>query len=127
MNELLRLRIAAVVKANRVGKLLDLRLRSGQEVPAAAIGLGIEMLIDAGDINLLARSRIVRRLVRIEAYGDDFVILARRKLQHAQRAGLAYQLFAAKHRAGVINQVQNHRAAGLKVVAQLYRSCRFHP
>ena len=115
------LRIAAVMKAHRLGQLLDLRLLAGQEVPAIAVGLVLQMLVHAVDVNLLLLGRVLRCLVRIEAHRDNFVFIARRKLQHAQRAGFARQFLAAQHGAGVIHQVQDDRPAGVEVIAQLHR------
>src|SRR5580693_4023542 len=79
------------------------------------------MLVDPVDINLLLGSGVSRRFVRIDAYRDDFILIARRELHHAESAGLTRQLLAAQHRAGVVDQVQNHRTAGLEVIAESYR------
>src|SRR5271166_4229097 len=83
MDELSGAWIAAVMKSGRVGKLLDLRLLAGQEVPAIAIGLVFQMLVHARDVNLLLLCRILGSLVRVEAYRDNFVFIPRGEPQRS--------------------------------------------
>ena len=49
VNELPGARIAVITKANCIGQLLDLWLLAGEKMPAIAIGLVVQMLVDAGN------------------------------------------------------------------------------
>src|SRR5208283_3354526 len=56
VNELSGARIAPVTKSHGIGKLPDLLLLAGQEVPAITIGPAFQMLVHAGDVDLLLLS-----------------------------------------------------------------------
>ena len=60
-------------------------------------------------VGRLLRRRQLRRLLRIEAHGDDVELLADAELQHAQRARQAVQHLRAEHRALVVHERQDHR------------------
>ena len=54
-------------------------------------------------------ARLLRRVARIDADGDDVELLADVELQLRQRAGRPLEHHAAEHRAAVVHEVEEHR------------------
>ena len=105
---------AGIAKSHCLSQGVDLRLLTGEEVPACG-GLGMAVALDVH--RLLFRGEL-RALGGIDADSDDVEVLAGAELDHLERADEAIQLLRAEHGAGVIDDGENDRALG-EVVAEL--------
>ena len=99
------LRVVFVFKAGGFGDLVDRILVADQEMPAL---LGAGALVALQDFGLLFGGGF-GSVFGVEAHGDDVEFLADVELQHAQGAFEAGQFFAAEHRAGEVDEIQDQR------------------
>ena len=119
MRVLFRLRVPGVAEAGGLRQPIDLRLIAGQEMPAFG-GAGAPVALE---VDGLLRRRRGRRVVRVEADGDDLEILARIQRHHAERARQAVDHLRAQHRAVVVREHHHHRLAA-EVVAETHGRAR---
>ena len=109
--------IPGVTETRRFREALDVRLRSGQKVPA----LRNRRLARPLDVVRLLLECQRRRLARIDADADDLEIFAGIFRQHAERRRQAAEALQAQHRAAVVDERQ-HDGPLAEVVANLHRA-----
>src|ERR1041385_35114 len=114
VRELVALRVVGVLEAGDVRNLADGRLRPGEEVPGAH---RLEAAV-ALHIFLFLRRGVARGVARIDADGDDLVLLAGIELQRGERGDDALHDHAAEHRAAVVHEDEEERLRAVRVLAE---------
>src|SRR6185312_2990268 len=112
---LIRNLIPVVVKTDRLGELMNLRIFSGEEVKSVGGGRIAKFL----DVTRLLRRSEFWRLFRFEADRHELVVLTRHKRDLLQRTDKPIQFEIAQHRALVIYERQDYRLP-LKITAQTH-------
>src|SRR5882762_5415180 len=115
VRELFGLRVVFVLKSGGLRDRVNRARLADQEMPSP---LGAGAVVAPQKLLFLLR-RQLGSVFGIEANGDDFEFLAYIELQHAQSAFQAGELFAAQHRAAVVDEVEDQRLLA-EVIAQLH-------
>ncbi len=117
MRILLRPLVPGVAEADGPGQTADRRRVAGEEVPRRRRARPLV----ATEVGRLLRRRELRRLLRLEAHGDDLEVAARIEGEHLERAGQPVERHRAEHRALVVREGQHDRAPA-EVVTELDRA-----
>src|SRR5438874_2369696 len=87
MRILLRPLVPGVAEADGAGQTADRRGVAGEEVPRRR---RVRLLVGP-EVGRLLGGRELRRLLRLEAHGDDLEVAARIEGEHVERAGQAVE------------------------------------
>src|SRR5258708_828710 len=104
MHELISRCVVFVVKPGSLGELVDRSFIAGQEMPS---GGGAGALVPV-DVCCFLVARQLRRFSWIEAYGDDFKLLADIERDDIERAGQSVQHLIAEHRTRVVDECEHN-------------------
>src|SRR5207244_817142 len=105
VRELFRLFIPRKMKADRFSHSLNVRLVTGEKMPATFAARAVVTL----DISLLLFRGQLRCLFRVKTYGNYLELFAKIERSLTKRRQHAIQNLIAKHRARVIDQREHHR------------------